>query len=150
MIKEKGIFLVPTVGVVDELVQQRKNDTTSPEQRRRFDQFLLNIQHEIQLARELGVKLASGFDASSARLQGKNAEELAGLVRRGLSTADAIRCATVNAAELLGWQDRVGVIEPGKYADLIGVEGDPLADISVLQHVQFVMKSGIVVKKHLE
>ena len=66
------------------------------------------------------------------------------LVKRGLSPADAIRCATMNATELLGWEDRVGVIEAGKYADVIGTEGDPLADISALQHVQFVMKGGKV------
>ena len=98
------------------------------------------------MARELHVNMASGFDASSAGLQGKNAEELLGLVKRGVDPADAIRCATMNAAELLGWEDRVGVIEAGKYADVIGVEGDPLTDISALQHVQFVMKGGKVKK----
>jgi imidazolonepropionase-like amidohydrolase len=58
----------------------------------------------------------------------------------------AIRAATVNAAELLGWQDRVGAIEPGKYADLIAVEGDPLSNVALLQNVSFVMKGGTVVK----
>ena len=152
MIKKKGVFLVPTVGGIDESIQQRKkgNDRISPEQLRKLDEFLLGVQHEIQMAKELGVKMASGFDASSGRSQGNNAEELAGLVRRGLSAAEVIQCATVNAAELLGWEDRVGVIEVGKYADLIGLQGDPLADISALQHVQFVMKGGIVVKNQLE
>ncbi len=144
MIKEKGIFLVPTIGVVDESIQKRKTEALSPEQRRHMDEFLGGIQREIQMAQEFGVKMASGFDAGSARLQGKNAVELVSLVKRGVNPADAIRCATVNAAELLGWSDRVGVIETGKYADLIGVEGDPLTDISVLQHVQFVMKGGAV------
>jgi imidazolonepropionase-like amidohydrolase len=55
----------------------------------------------------------------------------------------------VNAAELLGWQDDIGAVEAGKYADLIGVDGDPLADITVLQHVEFVMKGGTVVKDTL-
>lgn len=149
MIKEKGIFLVPTVGVIDESMQERKNDQLSPEQRHRMDEFLRGIQQEIQWAVSLGVKMASGFDASSVGLHGKNAEELAGLVKRGMNPVDAIRCATVNAAELLGWEDRVGTLEPGKYADLIGVEGDPRADISLLQHVNFVMKGGTVVKSDL-
>jgi len=59
---------------------------------------------------------------------------------------EAIRAATVNAAELLGWQDRVGAVEAGKYADLIAVEGDPLIDITILQQVKFVMKGGTTVK----
>ena len=150
MIKEKGVFLVPTVGVIDENLQERQNDPMSPEQRHRIDEFLHGVKQEIQLAKDLGIKMASGFDASSARLQGKNAEELVGLVKRGLNPADAIRCATVNAAELLGWDDRVGAIEAGKYADLIGVEEDPLTDITILQHVQFVLKSGTVVKSKLQ
>jgi imidazolonepropionase-like amidohydrolase len=62
---------------------------------------------------------------------------------------EAIRAATLNAAELMGWQDRVGAIEAGKYADLIAVEGDPLADIAVLQQVKFVMKGGAVLKDAL-
>ena len=146
MIKEKGIFLVPTVGVIDEFVEKQKHDPLTPEQRQGMDHFLHGIQEEVQQAMSLGVKIASGFDASQIGLHGKNAEELVGLVRRGLTPADAIRAATVNAAELMGWQDRIGVVEAGKYADLIGVEGDPLADINVLQHVKFVMKDGRVVK----
>jgi imidazolonepropionase-like amidohydrolase len=145
MIKTKGIFLVPTVGVVDETIEKRKNEAT-PEQRERIEAFLRGIEQEVRDAMSLGVKVASGFDASEAGLHGKNAEELVGLVRRGLSPADAIRAATVNAAELLGWQDRVGAVEAGKFADLIAVRGDPLADITILRQVKFVMKEGIVVK----
>jgi imidazolonepropionase-like amidohydrolase len=71
---------------------------------------------------------------------------LVGLVRRGLSPAEAIRAATITAAELMGWQDRVGAVEAGKFADLIAVDGDPLADVTVLLQVKFVMKNGKVVK----
>jgi len=67
----------------------------------------------------------------------------------GMPSADVIRAATVNAAELLGWQDRIGTIEPGKLADIIAVAGDPLVDITQLEHVQFVMKGGEVVKNAL-
>jgi imidazolonepropionase-like amidohydrolase len=59
---------------------------------------------------------------------------------------EVIRAATVNAAELMGWKEKVGAIEAGRYADLIAVDGDPLSDITVLQHVKFVMKGGGVVK----
>jgi imidazolonepropionase-like amidohydrolase len=67
----------------------------------------------------------------------------------GMSPIDVIRAATVNAAELLGWQDRVGTLEPGKFADIIAVSGDPLADVTELERVQFVMKGGEVVKNAL-
>lgn len=63
-----------------------------------------------------------------------------------MTPLEAIRIATLSNAELIGWQDRVGAIEAGKYADLIAVESDPLRDIHALQHVRFVMKGGRVVK----
>jgi imidazolonepropionase-like amidohydrolase len=94
----------------------------------------------------LGIKIASGFDAGGVDRQGRNAEELVALNRRGMPPIEAIRAATVNAAELLGWQDRVGALEAGKYADLIAVDGDPLADITVLRKVKFVMKGGMIAK----
>jgi imidazolonepropionase-like amidohydrolase len=62
---------------------------------------------------------------------------------------EVIRSSTASAAELMGWQDRVGVLEAGKYADLIAVEGDPLSNVAVLQQVKFVMKGGVVVKDTL-
>jgi imidazolonepropionase-like amidohydrolase len=64
-----------------------------------------------------------------------------------MTPLEAIRTATLANAELIGWQDRVGAIEAGKYADLIAVEGDPLRDIHALQNVRFVMKGGRVVKE---
>jgi imidazolonepropionase-like amidohydrolase len=111
--------------------------------------FLRSIQQAVQQARELGVKIASGYDAGNVTKQGKNADELLALTKRGLPPLEAIRAATLNAAELMSWQDRVGALEPGKYADLIAVEGDPLTDIGVLQQVEFVMKGGAVVKDSL-
>jgi imidazolonepropionase-like amidohydrolase len=71
------------------------------------------------------------------------------MVRWGLTPLQAIQAATVNAADLLGWADRVGAVEPGKFADLIAVAGDPLQDVTVLEHVGFVMKGGAVVKDSL-
>jgi imidazolonepropionase-like amidohydrolase len=146
MMKAKGTFLVPTVGVIDAHFDRTKNDPMTPERRARREAFLQGIQDAIQTARGLGVKIAAGFDPDSAEAHGKNATELAAMVRRGLTPLEVIQAATVNAAELLSWQDQVGALEPGHYADLIGVEGDPLADITVLQRVKFVMKGGVVVK----
>src|SRR5580693_6434758 len=146
MMKEKGVFLVPTVGALAERFEKLTNDTLTIEQRHRLDAFHQGVVQEIQQAISLGLKIASGFDASGVNGQGKNAQELLGLVRFGLPPADAIRAATVNAADLMGWQDRVGTVEAGKFADLIAVNGDPLSDISVLREVKFVMKEGAVVK----
>jgi imidazolonepropionase-like amidohydrolase len=66
-----------------------------------------------------------------------------------MSPLDVLRAITINAAEMLGWQDRIGVIEPGKLADLVAVAGDPVADITQLEHILFVMKGGQVVKNGL-
>lgn len=149
MMKAKGIFLVPTVGAIDALVEKSKTMQLSSGQIQARDAFLHGIQQEIQQAMSLGVKIASGFDADSPDSQGKNANELVALTKRGMSPLQVIRAATMNASELLGWQDRIGTLESGKYADLIAVEGDPLADITTLRNVQFVMKGGAVVKNLL-
>jgi imidazolonepropionase-like amidohydrolase len=149
LMKAKGTFLVPTVGGIDNDFEKHPNNPLTPEQQRRFDAFLNGIHQEIQMAMSLGVKIASGFDAAEADGQGKNAGELVALTKRGMPPQDAIRAATVNAAELLSWEDKVGSLEPGRYADVIAVNGDPLTDIAVLQHVEFVMKGGVVVKDTL-
>jgi imidazolonepropionase-like amidohydrolase len=149
MMKARGTFLVPTVGVIDAIFERTKNDPMTPKQRERREAFLQDIQKAVQQAMNLGVKIASGFDAAVPARQGRNADELVALTKRGMPSLEAIRAATVNAAELLNWQDRIGAIEAGKYADLIAVEGDPLTDIAVLQQVKFVMKGGAVVKDTL-
>ncbi len=149
LMKAKGVFLVPTVGGIDAMIARNANEPISPERRKRRDAFLEQIRDSIQTAQSLGVKIAAGFDPAGADEHGKNATELEAMVKRGLTSLEVIRAATVNAAELLGWQEHVGALESGHYADLIAVEGDPLADITVLQHVKFVMKGGAVVKDEL-
>jgi imidazolonepropionase-like amidohydrolase len=71
------------------------------------------------------------------------------MTRYGMSPLAAIRSATINAADLMGWGDQIGAIEPGKYADMIAVSGDPLDDIKQLERVKFVMKGGAIVKDDL-
>jgi len=144
LMKEKGIFLVPTVGGVD-ANYARRSPTFTPEERKSWDGFLQKIQDSVQLAKSLGVKIANGYDAGSAERQGKNAEELISLTKHGLTPLEAIRAATTTAAELLDGQDHVGSIEQGKLADIIAVQGDPLTDITILRQVKFVMKGGAVV-----
>lgn len=149
MMKAKGTFLVPTLGVIDLDIENHKINPATAEQRKRFDDFLQGMQQAVKTAKSLGVKIAAGFDSASADAQGKNATELAAMTKRGLTLLEAIQAATVNAAELLSWQDKVGALEAGYFADLIAVDGDPLADITVLQRVGFVMKGGVVVKDDL-
>src|SRR6058998_1462391 len=97
---------------------------------------------------QAGVKIAYGTDAG-VYPHGWNAKQFAHMVRWGTTPLQAIQAATVNAADLLGWRDLVGALEPGKFADVIGVMGDPLQDVTVLEHVGFVMKGGQVVKDSL-
>jgi len=97
-------------------------------------------------AAEAGVKIAFGTDAG-VYPHGWNARQFAVMVKYGLTPLAAIQAATLNAADLLGFSDRVGSIEPGKFADLVAVSGDPTRDVTLLEHVKFVMKGGQVVKE---
>jgi imidazolonepropionase-like amidohydrolase len=91
-----------------------------------------------------GLKIAFGSDLTGAH--GTNAREMEVMVRYGMAPMAVIRAATTVAAELLGWQNRIGSLESGKFADLIAVSGNPLADITELQRVKFVMKDGKIIK----
>jgi imidazolonepropionase-like amidohydrolase len=95
-----------------------------------------------------GVKMAFGTDAG-VYPHGDNAKQFFYMVKYGMTPAQAIQAATVNAATLLGRDKDVGSIEPGKYADMIAVSGDPLQDVTTLEHVAFVMKGGEVYKNSL-
>jgi imidazolonepropionase-like amidohydrolase len=98
------------------------------------------MREGLEAAIKAGVKIALGTDAAVIP-HGENARELTVYVRRGMSELEAIRTATLNAADLAGVDDR-GRIEAGLLADIIGVEGNPLEDISLLERVVFVMKGG--------
>jgi imidazolonepropionase-like amidohydrolase len=100
-----------------------------------------------------GVKFAAGSDMGwyyPGKTRGEATATMFSALRTGgLPPIDVLRAVTTSAAEMIGWQDRVGSVEPGKYADLVAVDGDPLADISVLEHVRFVMKGGKVYVRRL-
>lgn len=93
-----------------------------------------------------GARLAYGTDAG-VYPHGWNGKQFAKMVEWGLTPMQAIQTATVNAADLLGWSDRVGSVQAGRFADLVAVNGDPLADIKQLENPSFVMKGGVVVKQ---
>jgi len=93
-----------------------------------------------------GVPVAFGTDAA-VYPHGLNGHEFAVYVKLGMTPLQAIQTATVHASKLLGWEDRIGAIEVGKFADLIAVDGDPVKDVTELERVKFVMKGGVVFKK---
>jgi imidazolonepropionase-like amidohydrolase len=109
---------------------------------------MLSIHEEtFRRAMKAGVKIAFGTDAGGFAWTVNPAKEFAYMVKWGMTPAQALRSATTSAAELLGWSDQVGSIETGKFADIVAVPGDPLADVSQLEKVDFVMKAGKVYKK---
>jgi imidazolonepropionase-like amidohydrolase len=112
----------------------RKNDETALAQREGFAKCV-----------KAGVRIAFGTD-SGIYPHGLNAKQFAYHVRWGQTAIEAIRAATINAAELIRWDDRIGRVAPGYLADLIAVHGDPLDDVSILEDVRFVMKGGKVVR----
>jgi len=93
------------------------------------------------------VKIAFGTDAGGFDWRVNPAKEFSSMVKFGMTPAQALKSATSSAAELLGMQDKVGTIEAGKLADIVAVPGDPAADISVMEKVDFVMKGGVVYRK---
>lgn len=95
-----------------------------------------------------GVRVALGTDAG-VYPHGLNGGEFWSMVELGLTPTQALQSGTVNAAELMGWSDRIGAIRPGLFADMVAVKGDPLTDVRILQHVQFVMKDGVVYKNEI-
>src|SRR5580658_3555289 len=103
------------------------------------------IQGTFAKAYKAGVKIAFGTDAG-VYAHGKNWMEFVYMTEVGMPALEAIKCATVNGAELIGISDKAGSIEPGKWADIVAVEGDPTQDIHVMGQVRFVMKEGVVYK----
>jgi imidazolonepropionase-like amidohydrolase len=92
-----------------------------------------------------GAKIAFGTD-SGVYPHGDNARQFGKMVAWGMKPIDAIQAATISAADLMGWKDKVGSLEPGHYADIIAVKGDPLSDIRILESVRFVMKGGEIAR----
>jgi len=141
--KAHGTYFVPTAYLVD-WMQANGNLPKFYQQKMRDVSAVAKTNARKAIAAH--VKVALGTDAA-VYPHGLNARELAVYVEQfGMAPLAAIQTGTINAADLMGWSDKVGAIDPGKWADLIAVKGDPLHDLRLLQHVEFVMKGGVIYK----
>jgi imidazolonepropionase-like amidohydrolase len=143
--KKDGTYLVPTLYLMDWFFENAEKIGTPAELVAKGREVMPAARKNVARAFAAGVKVGFGTDAA-VYPHGLNAHEFAVMVKLGLSPLAAIQAATVNDADLLGWSDRVGTIEAGKFADIVAVDGDPLADVTTLERVKFVMKGGEVVK----
>ncbi len=141
----RGIFYVPTI-FVGEYVAQGRAAEGAPV----WVKMIQIHEDTFRRAMKAGVKIAFGTDAGGFDWKIDPAKEFASMVKFGMTPAQALRSATVTAAELLGMQDSLGTIEAGKLADIVAVPGDPLADVSVMEKVDFVMKGGVVYRRPAE
>src|SRR5580658_10865337 len=154
--RDKGIFFDFTPTFYGDFFTRLTEATVvmSPARRERWAKLDVSdtqtydslVQHVLRS----GVKFAAGSDMGwcfPGKTRGQTSvSRFPVLHRAGMPSLDVIRAITTNAAEMLGWQERVGAIEPAKFADLVGVAGDPIADITELERVRFVMKDGQVIR----
>jgi imidazolonepropionase-like amidohydrolase len=140
---KNGAYYVPTLSTINGYIERLASnpESYSPEVRAKVEWRIRVTGESLRKAVPRGVKIAFGTDAGVSK-HGRNADEFELMVKHGMSPAAALQAATANAADLLGLQNDVGTLEPGKRADLIAVDGDPLLDVTVLKRVPFVMKDG--------
>ncbi len=141
--KKNGTYLVPTLYLEDWMIEKGSLPAI-------YHQKMLDVsavaKNNIKHAMQAGVKIALGTDAA-VYPHGLNGHELDVYVNQlGMAPLTALQTATVNAADLMGWSSKTGSLEPGKWADMIAIERNPLDDVRVLQDVKFVMKGGVVYK----
>jgi imidazolonepropionase-like amidohydrolase len=141
MMVEKNVYWVPTLMAYLQFMDDPK---VTPEHRRLMTGTTDRHRETFQRALKLPLKIAFGSDLDGN--QDKAGQEFVWMVKYGMSALVALRSATSLAAELMGWQDRIGTLEPGKLADVVAVNGDPTQDITEMTRVTFVMKDGTVYK----
>lgn len=145
---DSGAYYVPTLSTVNGYIERIKNNPESyePDVRAKIEWRIGITGKSLEILYAKGVKIAFGTDAGVSK-HGRNADEFELMVKFGMPPEEAIKAATINAADLLGLTAEIGTLEPGKSADLIGVKGDPLKDVKVLKAVNFVMVRGEVAKE---
>jgi imidazolonepropionase-like amidohydrolase len=143
--KKNGTYLVPTLYLADWFMENADRNHVPDFLLGKAKAVMPAARKNIAHAFASGVKVAFGTDAA-VYPHGLNAHEFAVMVKLGLTPLQAIQAATVNAADLLGWPGKAGSLEPGAWADIVAVDGDPLKDVTTLERVKFVMKGGEVVR----
>ncbi|PWT92532.1 MAG: Xaa-Pro dipeptidase [Acidobacteria bacterium] len=143
LMSEKGIWLVPTLYTFQEgMDKDQPFGGMDPIMFQKGKEILKYQKPAFELALKYHLKIGFGFDNDPEKVD----HEFGALVHGGMTSLQALQTATLNNSQLLGMQDQIGTIEPGKFADIIAVEGDPLPDVNVMEHVVFVMKAGEVFK----
>jgi len=143
--KKNGTYLVPTLYLGDWFLENAERNHVPDFYLTKAKAVMPVARKNIARAFASGVKVAFGTDAA-VYPHGLNAHEFAVMVKLGLTPLQAIQAATINAADLLGWSGKIGTLDAGAWADIVAVDGDPLKDVTALEHVKFVMKGGEVVK----
>jgi imidazolonepropionase-like amidohydrolase len=143
--KKNGTYLVPTLFLTEYMQQHLENSGVPEFSKRKMREVAAAAPLNVKKAFAAGVKVAFGTDAA-VYPHGLNAGEFYVYVKLGMTPLAAIQTATINASDLLGTKFLVGSLEPGKFADVIAVDGDPTKDVTILEHVKFVMKGGAVYK----
>jgi imidazolonepropionase-like amidohydrolase len=138
---QKGIYYIPTIYVGEYVAQGRAAAGAKV-----WVDMIKIHQETFRRALNAGVKIVFGTDVGGFDWAIDPAKEFPFMVKYGMTPIQAIRSATTTAAEMLGMQNDLGGISPGKYADIVAVKGDPLSDISLLEKIDFVMKGGEVFK----
>ena len=147
LMKEHGTYYVPTILAGEFVAEKAKIDGYFPDiVRPKAAAIGPLIQATFGKAYKNGVNIAFGTD-SGVSAHGDNGQEFGLMVEAGMPPAKAIQAATINAATMLGIEDKLGTLEAGKFADIVAVKGNPLEDITTLENVQFVMKGGKIYKQ---
>jgi len=140
--REKGIFAVPTFTIFDYFAHNRSTAAEAASEAALLDYKIREFKKQL----DAGVPFAVGSDVGPFP-HGTQAHELTLMVRYGMKPLAALQADMINGAKLLGWQGQIGALRPGYLADVVAVPGNPLDDISTVEHVTFVMKGGLIVRQ---
>jgi len=140
--REKQIYAVPTFTIFEYFAEHAETPAQAAHERQMLDYKAKEFRRQIAA----GIPMAVGSDVGPFP-HGTQAREFVLMVKYGMSPLAVLQADLINGAKLLGWDGRIGELEPGYFADVIAVSGDPLEDVGALGNVSFVMKGGVVYKK---